>query len=461
MNVELLKWIIGMNENYVLDNEDDIYEHIIKHRVEARFLSRARQVRVKENASITTLNEHYHHINNRVESHLKLIKELNRRIDNQNIKATVIKGISVYLLLGSKNKIRFSGDIDIVTNDIEKLKNELLKMGFEKLESSVDKHEDSTFKKGDVYIDLHKSFPIITPPTFNDIPKKQTFTKLLDVVYIASDDILENSMILTHESECVRVLNREFAVLIACLHITKDHLWEPYKRLRIAEFLEVLDLISLPDFSITEFLKLVNKYNASYHVGFVFSFLKNELNSTLDILDQYPQPQCIIKLMNDTLGPYLISQSKTFYSDLLFQSFEDKVRSMFPVRIKTNNDYVMSDEEKLYIASTSDIVPNFEIKLLYKDNNLNVIMKIDRALMKGDNFFVRFADTFTHLWIDDSNGTTRVYGNTNVTVSNSSVKSKVEFNIGENYSTYMVSAFGCSDDYSHSVSVMPIEILFA
>jgi len=465
VDINTINWLANLVE---LDPKKHIAEigarfnYLLNHRLECRLALKLSESELNNTPLMKTLNERYQVVQKRANIHIEFLKSLNQKAQQQGVKIILLKGVSISLLLNNPKIIRYSHDIDIIASDVNRTKELLLDMGFVGREITVDKHEDSSFMRKDILIDVHKFFPIISPPANIKSSKTQLNIEQLSTSCLTFEDLEQHSTVTDSYVKGVYTMTLEFAVLISCLHMVKDFYWEPYKGLKLSEMLDVYDAISSTDFSQESFMKLVNIYGVEYHVGFVFSCIKNILKYSDALLDKYSEPKQTLKLMNDSFGPYLLVESIDYYINTVFGAFEDKVKKMQPLKLKKNNGIAYPKESDFFTASTSDKVELFSVDIQYIESRLIIIVASKKPLSSGSNCFIKTEEKFSHIWFDniDDCKKTRIYGDSyNIKYGSDSTGSWIKFEFININPKYIVVALGRRTSQVQYVSILPVALM--
>ena len=167
--------------------------------------------------------------------------------------------------------MRVSRDIDILCNNPEQLTKALLSLGYHR-ESRLDllpSYEYARMYRGNVCIDIHRSFPVTSfsnqlhGPDLVPAQNPGIWHQTIEPEYhqVRYSDVLEHSMSgQSVETRDLVVPDPNMAVFLACTHIFRHlsaHLHRRIRPLWLGEFAEICDLARHPGFSDDVFCEIV------------------------------------------------------------------------------------------------------------------------------------------------------------------------------------------------------------
>ena len=469
MKKKVVMWMANLKESpdFSMIDETQLYDFITKNRLEGRFLKKFREDKLPNRLNTDFIK--------RIENRYQRILILSRmqinffgRLQNKASfasKPMLVKSVSCAALCNDKNYIRFSGDIDILSEDIPILKKELQDEGFKEIKGDVTPYEDSVYSKGNIIIEAHKYYPILSKPNLSANTmktKKQLNIEDISMSKLTYNDLLQNSIIINNDIVSnLLITDPEMTALLSALHMHRNYFWEPYKTplICIAEAFEIMDLINLPQFDINKFKMLCNKLEAGFSVNYAFQILSAMFECDFPKLNQEDDigDKAIVKIMNDSFSPYLVTNSN-FYKKMAYFSFDDIVESIKYDECKFGEIYYTADMEEPYYASTDLVTLDFEFQITESDKTLNFEFKVNGDVEAGANFFVKIENEFSHIWFDNYPDSIRVYGNGLYDLQTYSGFYKVNISLSKEENNTTIIAVGRDGGDDKNVTVVPLKL---
>ena len=410
------------------------------------------------------LTKYQQSINSLVQKQIDSITEIQNEFRGID-KPIFIKGISAAALCNRNDFIRYSGDIDLFFSDIKSLKDVLLRLGYSELKETPAPHEDSFFQRGDVFIEIHKYFPVLQEPNkpvecFKDklqlnmpniVINKLEYTALFHHSKSVSNDVVKNLVI----------VNPAMTVFSLCCHTYKDLFWQPYKtiRVRIAELLEICDILALTDFNLAEFTEIVKQFNAVHIVNYVFSLIESSLSVKLPIPFTFVNNP-IVKLANDAYSPYRLSDS-LYFETLPFASFQQTLIETGCYPCEVGKWLSSKDTGVSYYASSSEQIIDFDFRIESNKKRICFEVHLPRTVIDGDNICILLDDdVYSHIWYDCYPEKIREYGSMQYSTDVSSRGYTLKFytEVPESFPMYAVLSVGNFSENMQTITVLPIEI---
>jgi hypothetical protein len=382
----------------------DLYEFITSNRLQGRFLRKFNSTHISSESELAIKCE-YELICKQAINKLKLLKELYKYSSSLSM-PVIIKGLTVPILLNNHDYIRYSGDIDIISEDPNVWAKVFSLFGFSKSSKQAAEHEFMILEKGETLVEIHSYFPFISFP--KDVNKVIDLkfqcnlgeTESINLYYSDIHPFIHT--INSGYGEGISVLSPEMSTIILCGHIFKDIFWEPYKipRIRMVELLEICDLIKHKSFHFQEFKKIIETLKLQYIIAYIFSFIDSILSTNLLIQLGYDTIQPIVKLMNAQLSPYKRSVTENYFIVYPFANFSDLIMNIEPVAIKENEFVSTRGKANTYYVSTSTEVSDFTFKVALTSSVVVVTFVIAERSLDHSNYFAHINGAFVHLWVD-------------------------------------------------------------
>ena len=141
----------------------------------------------------------------------------------------------------------------------------------------------------------------------------------------------------------IRIASIELAVIIMCMNVYRDSLYEPYKlpNVRLLDLLEIYMLSKSEKFSAEKFVCLVEKFNSQQSVSFCHKLLSCFYKDVA--LPDYNIDLHILKLMNAEFSVFIPQESADFFQKLCCETFDDRVQTLHPTKIKFGKQYSTKD----------------------------------------------------------------------------------------------------------------------
>lgn len=458
--VDILKRI--GNENFT--------EYVINARIGGRVLDELENIneRTKKDSetSFKMIKENYSDVLNKTKKQLDATIEIQSQFKGLK-KPLFIKGATAAILCNSKKNIRRSGDIDLFYNDIPLLKSKLILLGYREINASPSAHEDSFFEKNGIFIEIHKFFPILMEPQYpeeNFENKRQLQMPDIKIRELEYTALLAHSITVSNKvATNITVTDPAMTVFLLSAHMYKNMFWEPYRisKIRLSEILEINDLIHLPSFDFSELNDIAEQFQAKHILNYAFSIMSETLNENMpEKFDKVEKP--LIKLMNASYSPYVITDS-SFFASLPYMSFDKLLERIGYNECVLGENYYTNDLSNVFCASMTDQTNDFYFKLDFTENGLNICFAVNSDIQNFDNFFVLANNNyFAHVWLDDYPQQVRVYGSNvqyDISIKSGFYKANICLPASEHSVTSMVLAMGKIDSHMHkSVTVLPIKL---
>ena len=291
----ILKWAAGATNPLpqIFDiDEEFLLEATHNHRLEGRLLRRLKQESQPWAGQriLDELEERQLTNQSRAKRQLEVIKEIHREYSLSGPIMIVIKGYAPYFLLQDPTSLRFSWDVDLLSDDSNRMQEALSRLGYQWSATSILEahHSPRAFRHDlDFSIDSYNYIPVWSYPVDNTSeeldPKanpgvwNQTGEPLHSEIHVG--DLIEYSLTGQRaEAAPLTIPDTTMTVLIACAHLFTDFLQGlpgQFGRLSLGRLVEVNELCKRPDFDYKRFIMLVRKFNAFDSVQFTAELLLN------------------------------------------------------------------------------------------------------------------------------------------------------------------------------------------
>lgn len=381
---------------------DQLIQYMYEHKAVVRFYNK-----LKSAVEIDQLKTLY----NRIETEINSIKAFihPQRFKMMNLLQgytgdyMLLKGVTSEVLTGNADLLRVSDDWDIWARDPKDFTEYASHNGFLVDNESCAPHEFSKLLCADndeIMIEVHQSFPNISIPT--ELLCRDLTTKVgyLNISYPSFSDISgEITSVKWGSYGNIRIASIELAVIIMCMNVYRDSLYEPYKlpNVRLLDLLEIYMLSKSEKFSAKKFGCLVDKFNSRQSVSFCHKLLSCFYEDVA--LPDYNIDLRILKLMNAEFSVFLLQDSSNFFHRLCCETFESRVQTLHPTRIKLDEWYSTKDFFK-YQGTDGSKDKEFDFDFTFIKNeseNLSLRYQVDGTKEHNDNFFVIFKNHMEHL----------------------------------------------------------------
>lgn len=318
--LDILKWAAGapveLPEDAAVDDEL-LCELLGYHRLAPRLLARLDEIRCRDQKLPAWCTRTMMAV--LLGEKMRAERELRAKINavheivtatSDNLPVFVVKGFSTYALTNNRRHVRRSSDIDLFCPDEERLFQTLLGLGYTGELVRGEHHEYAGLQRGDTFIEIHRYFPVFSfPDGINDVdlvpghhPGEWRQNLVEPPPYkIYYRDLLEHTVMgYAAGTETVRVLDVTMAALALCTHEIKAYTMPLFGRpmtIKLSMLADILDLTRHPEFDITEFERLVERFQAQDTVRLVGYLLETYFGATPF---RYPVP----KDVEDSYAPY-------------------------------------------------------------------------------------------------------------------------------------------------------------
>lgn len=299
-DLSLLMWTLGLGSHlptFPPSDEERLYHLLSEHRLLLRFLHRVEQQppRWCSEAFITRLREDQATVEAKLERELQFMRELTAALPSARDPLILVKGLSVYALVGDPFRLSPGADLDLFYPDPEALCEALTALGLEgerptwrAVWSCPDPgdygytgartarpHEYAEFSGDRITVDVHSYYPVLALPMgvgAADLAPgrhpghwEQRFPAL-PAREIRYDDLRDHSMAgTTPATRDLVVPDPNLAVLILCAHEFRSAIHPPVHHDLVVQFgkmADVHDLVRHPRFERSVFLDLVERFSA-------------------------------------------------------------------------------------------------------------------------------------------------------------------------------------------------------
>lgn len=316
-------------------------------------------------------------------------------------------GIWIVSFLSSKFRplfiFRTSFDWDIWARDPRAFTEYASQNGFLVDKESCAPHEFSKLfcaENEKIMIEVHQSFPNISLPTELLCRDSTTRVGYLNISYPTFSDISDEIISVKWGSYGnIRIASIELAVIIMCMNVYRDSLYEPYKlpNVRLLDLLEIYMLSKSEKFSAEKFVCLVEKFNSQQSVSFCHKLLSCFYKDVA--LPDYNIDLHILKLMNAEFSVFIPQESADFFQKLCCETFDDRVQTLHPTKIKFGKQYSTKDLLKYQgTDGLKDKESDFDFTFTKNESgNLTLQYQVNGTKEHNDNFFVIFKNHMEHL----------------------------------------------------------------
>ncbi|GBF75265.1 hypothetical protein PA598K_03657 [Paenibacillus sp. 598K] len=328
-------------------------------------------------------------INAFADKHQLAISEIANEFINQKIAALpiIIKGLSIFSLTNDVSNIRFSVDIDMIYSDPEFLSAILTELGYIR-EDTVSSHEHCIMYKNDVTIEIHNYIPVIhySKGAIKKAVKTEKNNKQLyfenaavEETMIRYEDLVTNAQPSSFlHGILVPSINDQ--VLILCTHIFRNYVKSQFSfasQIKLAELLDVLDLIRHQSFELELFVK-ENCYETS--VLFTACLLE-KLFGERDFLDALcPSPD-----RAQLLFPKILQWSGAMYlprlpEELVYFGLSEFIDALETKPIILSQDKLGTQLFDLHKYNSHGITQLESLVVTLSDNCLVLVVKLQELI---------------------------------------------------------------------------------
>jgi Uncharacterised nucleotidyltransferase len=281
-NIAVLLWAVGANvPEYALTGHDEDVgaQAVLRHRLTARLLARA----VEDGATwaapsfIASLTRQQEQIEEGLHARLTELERLSQLVGD--LRPALLKGPTAYFITGDERCIRFSNDIDLLTDRPDELTARLLNAGYRQSDDYCRPHEYSSLYRNNINIDVHRYFPVIESPqgrhdclalkSSNDISADLKAANERQLTY---DMFLRDSFSIRSAPGILRA-GPTVGSLIACTHMFREyhdtHALLPYATIRLGELCEYLQMRQHAHFNPGLFDDLASSTGSAYSLEFI------------------------------------------------------------------------------------------------------------------------------------------------------------------------------------------------
>lgn len=308
----LLRWTMSPGEpapEAPPAGEEPLYHFLSEHRLLLRFLDRVRRERPRwcSDAFVARLERDRQTAETKTARELAFMRTLAAALPAHGGPLVLVKGISVFALLGDPRRISPGADLDLFFGDLDALWAVLTGMGFrgERPEwravwhcadpadyghtgaTTARPHEFASFEGGEIQIDAHAYYPVLSYPPgvaaaaldpgqhpgrweqrFGPVPARE----------IRHEHLREHCMPGSHPAtRDLRVPDPNMAALILCAHEFRTAIHPPVHAdlvVQMGKLADLHDLVEHPRFDRGAFGRLVEQFAAHDAVRLVGWLLK-------------------------------------------------------------------------------------------------------------------------------------------------------------------------------------------
>lgn len=296
----ILKWAAGAPA--LLPEQDDIdetglYSLLTAHRLEQRFLRRLEEMQAQaaktgskrlpcwcSRGLLFQLQRDRTIARTQQQKHFKALREITIRLAEAGHDLIVIKGPTVVAATGDERYLRYSSDLDLLSDNREALWATLTSLGYEGREAFG--HEYGTFLGRGAMIELHNFFPVVSYPSdLKNADLKPAhhpgawIQGLPNRVYTQIDyDLLAANSTSGRipETRSVRMPDITMSVVVSCAHEFRNYLEMPFQPsvVKLGTLADIYELARSEEFDSERFQAIVEKAGAHDSVSFVASLIE-------------------------------------------------------------------------------------------------------------------------------------------------------------------------------------------
>ena len=271
-------------------NETVTLQAVLRHRLTARLLARLSWEKTTWATSqfVAALVNQQEIIERGVQARLTELQRLSSIV--AELRPAIIKGPTAYLITGDARCLRFSNDIDLLTDNPGELTNRLISAGYRLSDDYCRPHEFSSLYHDEMNIDVHRYFPVIgassqaparlKPEQNSGLWSGLQASKQYQITY---QMILEDSSPLAEASGLLHV-GPTMGYLIACTHIFREyhdsHALLPYATIRLGELCEALEMRRHPRFTTRLYDRMVAESHSAYSLDFIKHLIRGIFKSS-------------------------------------------------------------------------------------------------------------------------------------------------------------------------------------
>jgi hypothetical protein len=288
-NVAVLLWAAGGNVplSALTGHDEDVSaQAVLRHRLAARLLARV----AREGASWTTpafiasLSEQQEQVAKALHVRVAELERLSSIVCE--LRPALLKGPTAYFITGDERCIRFSNDIDLLTDKPGELTTRLLDSGYRHSDDYCRLHEYSSLYRDGVNIDVHRYFPVIEGPrsvkSYLDLKSSDGISRALkaanerELTY----DMFRSDSFPVQRAPGILRAGPTVGSLVACTHMFREYhdaaALLPYATVRLGELCEYIQMRQHVDFNEALFDDLVSRTGSGYSLEFA-AYLTNSV----------------------------------------------------------------------------------------------------------------------------------------------------------------------------------------
>lgn len=281
-NIAVLLWAAGANvpESALVGHDGDVSaQAVLRHRLTARLLARVAEDDATWAAPsfIASLARQQEQIAEGLQARLAELERLSRLVGD--LRPALLKGPTAYFITGDERCIRFSNDLDLLSDRPGELTARLLEAGYRQSDDYCRPHEYSSLYRNNLNIDVHRYFPVIESPQCpHDYLELRSSNGISAGLKAANERQLTYDMFLRDSfpiGSAPGILHAGPTVgsLVACTHMLREyhdtHALLPYATIRLGELCEYLQMRQHAHFDPDLFDDLASSTGSIYSLEFI------------------------------------------------------------------------------------------------------------------------------------------------------------------------------------------------
>ncbi len=240
-------------------DEDLLLQAVLRHRLTLRLLGRIDREGPgwATKSLIDGLKQQRRSIEKGIQSRLSELGRVAQLVGN--LRPVMLKGPTTFLIAREIDYLKYSNDLDLLTNRPEELVYLLMKAGYEASDDYCRPHEYASLYKEGINIDVHRYFPVIDTSSVNKNIVPSANQGIWHGLNAANEHELTYEMFLTDarpvpSADQVLMAGPTMACLIACTHLFREYHHAsvplPIATIRLGELCEAYGMKNQESFNV-------------------------------------------------------------------------------------------------------------------------------------------------------------------------------------------------------------------